>query len=78
MRYFPFTVEQLQTPEGVSRLNDLLEQLSNMRTLLDTAYSVSNLTTDRTYDADSTSVAEVADVLGTLISDLERLNILPS
>lgn len=33
-------------------------------------YTVTNLNTDRSYDADSTSVAELADVLGTLIDDL--------
>lgn len=35
-----------------------------------------NLTTDRTFDADSTSVAELADVLGTLIEDLKTTGIL--
>jgi hypothetical protein len=33
-------------------------------------YSVTNVTTDRTYNADSTSINELADVLGTLIADL--------
>ena len=33
-------------------------------------FTVSNVTTDRTYDADSTTLAELADVLGTLINDL--------
>lgn len=34
-------------------------------------YTVTNLSTDRTYDADATSTAELADVLGTLITDLK-------
>lgn len=34
------------------------------------AYTVTNLTTDRAYDANASSVAELADVLGTLIADL--------
>lgn len=34
------------------------------------AYSSSNVTTDRSFDADNTTTAELADVLGTLISDL--------
>ena len=34
-------------------------------------YTPSNVTTDRTFDADSTTTAEIADVLGTLISDLQ-------
>lgn len=33
-------------------------------------FSPTNVTTDRTYDADSTTTAELADVLGTLIQDL--------
>lgn len=35
-----------------------------------------NLSTDRTLDADSTTLAEVADVLGTLIEDLKTLGII--
>ncbi len=34
-------------------------------------YTPSNVSTDRSYDADATSVAELADVLGTLIADLQ-------
>lgn len=33
-------------------------------------YTMSNVTTDRVLDADSTTLAEVADVLGTLVGDL--------
>lgn len=40
------------------------------------AYTVTNGTTDRTYDANSTTVNELADVLGTVISDLQGKNIL--
>ena len=40
-----------------------------------TAYTESNVTTDRSYDADSTTVDELADVLGTLIADLRALGI---
>ncbi len=39
------------------------------------AYTVTNGITDRTYDADVTSTAELADVLGTLIADLRTLGI---
>lgn len=38
-------------------------------------YSVTNLTTDRTYDANATTVAELADVLGTLINDLRNIGL---
>lgn len=34
------------------------------------AYTVTNLVTDRAYDANATTTAELADVLGTLIADL--------
>jgi hypothetical protein len=40
------------------------------------AYSVSNVTTDRTYDADSTTLDELADILGTLLADLQALGII--
>jgi lactam utilization protein B len=33
-------------------------------------YTASNVSADRAYDADSTTTAELADVLGTLIADL--------
>ena len=34
-------------------------------------YTPTNVTTDRTYDANSTTVAELADVVGTIIADLQ-------
>lgn len=40
------------------------------------AYTPTNVTTDRAYDADSTSTAELADVLGTLIADLKATGII--
>jgi hypothetical protein len=39
-------------------------------------YTVTNTTIDRTYDADSSSVDELADILGTLIADLQGVGIL--
>jgi hypothetical protein len=36
-------------------------------------YSVSNVTTDRAYDANATTLDEIADVLGTLIADLRAM-----
>jgi hypothetical protein len=38
--------------------------------LAQTGYSTSNVTSDRSFDANSTTLDEVADVLGTLIADL--------
>jgi hypothetical protein len=39
-------------------------------------YTVTNGLTDRTYDANSTTVNELADVLATLINDLKTANII--
>ena len=39
-------------------------------------YTVTNLTTDRSYDADTVLVAELADIVGTLITDLQARGIL--
>ena len=39
------------------------------------AYTVTNHVTDRSYDANATTVAELADVLGTLIVDLRSVGI---
>lgn len=36
------------------------------------AYTPSNVTTTRTFDADATTVAELADVVGTLIEDMKN------
>ncbi len=40
------------------------------------AYTPTNVSNDRSYDADSTTVDELADVLGTLISDLQATGII--
>lgn len=40
------------------------------------AYTPSNVNTDRSYDADATTVDELADVLGTLIADLQSYGLL--
>lgn len=40
------------------------------------AYSPINVTTDRSYDANNTTTAELADVLGTLIADLQAIGLL--
>mgnify|MGYP003654254106 CR=1 FL=1 len=39
-------------------------------------YTVTNVTSDRTMNADSTTTAELADVLGTLITDLKERGII--
>jgi Pectate lyase superfamily protein len=40
------------------------------------AYTATNVTTDRTFDADTVAVAELADIVGTLIADLKASGIL--
>lgn len=48
-----------------------------IQTLLgSSAYTPTNVTTDRSYDADTVIVAELADVVGTLIADLQSKGIL--
>lgn len=39
-------------------------------------YTASNVTTDRSYDADATTLDELADILGTLLSDLRTFGII--
>ncbi len=40
------------------------------------AYTPTNVTTDRAYDANATTVDELADVLGTLIADLQSVGLI--
>ena len=40
------------------------------------AYTITNVTPDRAYDANSVLIAEIADVLGTLIDDLKTAGII--
>jgi len=39
-------------------------------------YTLSNVDSDRTYDADTVGVPELADVVGTLIADLKLLGLI--
>lgn len=62
--------------------DDVTRQLDDIQRRLDligntASYTTfANLSTDRTLDADSTTLGEVADVLGTLIVDLKEIGIL--
>jgi hypothetical protein len=61
----------------------LIRHIENENPRLDTemtsggasTYAASNVTTDRTYDANATSLNELADVLGSLIQDLRAKGI---
>jgi len=55
----------------------LIDRLDQIHLLLaqpaQTGYAMSNVTITRVLDADSTSTAELADVIGTLIDDLKAV-----
>ena len=62
---------------GNTLINQLELNLSNTNLAASSDnYNVSNVTLDRTMDADSTTLAEVADVLGTLITDLKNRGVI--
>ena len=56
-------------------MSQLLDRLEQIHLLLaqpaQTGYAMTNVTVTRALDANSTSTAELADVLGTLIDDLK-------
>lgn len=57
----------------------LAANVFNRRVFLQRAtqtYTPTNVTTDRSYDADTVVVAELADVVGTLIADLQAMGML--
>jgi hypothetical protein len=54
---------------AISQLIDQLEQSGG-------SYTPTNVTTDRAFDADTVTVAELADVVGTLIADLKKKGLL--
>ncbi len=63
-------------------LTQMLTDLTEINTALEaivaatSAYTPTNVTELRAYDANATSVAELADVLGTLIADLKTKGII--
>ena len=70
--------EKLKTTSTVTQVHTAINALWDQyvtRGGSTAAYTPSNVTTDRTYDADATSTAELADVLGTLIADLQALGL---
>ena len=71
----PFVKGQSSPQEIVRAYQELAESVRRLETRFPEnvdgwANNQSNVTPDRAFDADSTTVAELADVLGTLISDL--------
>ncbi|MEK9208035.1 MAG: hypothetical protein AAB922_06105 [Patescibacteria group bacterium] len=54
--------------------NKWVEIARNLNTVQ--TYTPTNVTTDRAYDADTVVIAELADVVGTLIADLQKWGII--
>jgi len=74
----------LWVDDGAVRLDGTLEHNGSLVGLYGVAPvaqsatygGITNVTTDRTYDANSTSLDEIADVLGTLIADLRLVGVI--
>jgi hypothetical protein len=72
------------TPTG--ELRDLVRQLTHLVRALEirlneieqvpggSSYVTTNVTTARTFDADTVTLAQLADVVGTLITDMQGVN----
>lgn len=82
MQEYP-AIHQLSETEWMRRITEIREDDIASRNLLDSRlqnaspeYTPTNVVTDRSYDADATSVAELADVLGTLIADLQEKKVI--
>lgn len=56
--------------------NRKIETVLNALTAATSTYTPTNVTTDRSYDANATTVDEVADVLGTLIAELQAKGVI--
>jgi len=72
-----FTNQILSTSSTALTANRVLtvDMVNASRTLklqTSSAYTPTNVTTDRSFDANSTTLDEIADVLGTLIADLQN------
>lgn len=55
--------------EEVATLNTAITELQTLMA----AFTPTNVTPDRSFDADATTLDEIADVLGTLIADLQTI-----
>jgi|TARA_R100001460_G_scaffold74372_2_gene115494 hypothetical protein len=65
----PKDYEQSWAQRTISTLELQISEINSPASI--DPYQTSNVTKDRVLDADSTTLAEVADVLGTLIEDLK-------
>ena len=69
----PAEYDPVYMAEVIDRLEQIHQLLSRA---IGTGLQVSNVTTDTVLDADSTTTAELADVLGTLITQMKDRGIL--
>jgi hypothetical protein len=65
-----------KTFTGAVRFNSSIGFFNTAPVTQPGSYTMANVTTDRTLDADITSMDELADVVGTLITDLKGLGLL--
>lgn len=65
-------------PEDLRQWLEEVERVINLLLANQSAsvYAPTNVTPDRAYDANATSTDELADVLGTLIADLQALEVI--
>jgi hypothetical protein len=57
--------------EMIRLVNSIERSFILLGTIIQEGYTATNVTTTRTLDADTATLAEVADVLGTLIEDMK-------
>lgn len=73
VQYFVRDVSSSAVPHWMLESNDLIKLYK-----VSSGWSISNLSTDRSYDANATTLDELADVVGTLIEDLKNTGIITS
>ena len=73
---FPQAPDVYNGPWARAFIDQLERELRRMDRVAQVGYQMSNVTATRVLDADSTSLDEVADVLGTLIDDLKARGML--
>jgi hypothetical protein len=71
---YPYGDEKIDLGKVANRFNEV--HCVSIKPKTSPTYTVTNDNTDRTYDADATTTAELADVVGTLIADLQALGVL--
>lgn len=68
--YDPIEMKMEWCIDAILELDDALRN-TNVEEIAD-GFTITNHSEDRTYDADATTVAELADIIGTFIDDLQK------